>query len=84
MERVTRLPQVAGLEGPTVSRVYSKGVQQQGWYAVTVVIPRERLPEAIDHLREGGGSGITVTSPSYLFEGECRAYQRLLQELAQG
>ncbi|MBI2918327.1 MAG: ATP phosphoribosyltransferase [Chloroflexi bacterium] len=83
-ERVTRLPDLAGLQGPTVGRVFGKGYPDQGWYAVTVVIPRERLMPAVEHLRTVGGSGITVASPSFLFEGECEAYQRLLQELARG
>lgn len=83
-ERVTGLPELAGLQGPTVSRVFSKDNTEQGWYAVTVVIPRERLMLAVEHLRSVGGSGITVASPSFFFEGECLAYQRLLQELARG
>ncbi len=83
-ERVMALPDVAGLQGPTVSRVFSKGLREQGWYAVTVVVPKERLMVAVEHLRGVGGSGIAVTAPSYLFEGQCWAYQELLRELAQG
>ena len=83
-EQVTRMPELAGLQGPTLGRVYGKEHPDQGWYAVTVVIPRERLMAAVAHFRSVGGSGISVTSPGYLFEGECLAYQNLLRELARG
>lgn len=72
-------PNLAGLQGPTISKVY--GPEGDGWYAVTMVVPRERLLDAVDHLRGIGGSGITVFQAGYLFDQECLAYRDLLKAL---
>jgi ATP phosphoribosyltransferase len=72
---------VAGLEGPTVSRVYSHNGNQDDWYAVTVVVTVKELLTAVEHLRRMGGNGITVSSPQYVFEEESTAYSRLMQVL---
>ena len=64
---VAQRPEVGGLTGPTISRVYSR--DKETWYAVTTVVPRERLLEAVDHLRQIGGSGITVFQGPLRFPG---------------
>ena len=80
-EAVLRRPELAGLQGPTVAQVY--GREGDDRYAVTVVIPQHRLQEALDYLRSIGGTGITVIQPRYVHDGESRAYQRLLETLAE-
>ena len=70
-------PEVAGIQGPTVAKVFSKFSQVQDWYAVTVVVPTEMVVKAVQHLREIGGSGITVFSANYVFEGASQHFQRL-------
>lgn len=72
---------VAGLQGPTISSVYSRLGEDANWYAVTVVVPVASLLSAVEQLRCLGGNGITVTSPNYVFEGESTAYQSLLSAL---
>ncbi len=72
---------VAGLQGPTISSVYSRLGEDANWYAVTVVVPIASLLSAVEQLRCLGGNGITVTSPNYVFEGESTAYQKLLSAL---
>jgi len=74
-----RRPELAGLRGPTVARVYSP--EGEGWYAVTVVVPQERLLEAVDYLRQMGGTSITVFQPHYIFGERCQAYRRLEEAL---
>ncbi len=74
-------PEVAGIQGPTISRVYSKLDQDQDWYAVTVVVEMDRLVEAVETMRQMGGSGITVFSANYVFEGKSQIYERLVQRL---
>lgn len=74
-------PEVAGIQGPTISKVYSKLSQEQEWYAVTVVVETDKVVEAVETLRQLGGSGIIVFSANYVFEGESHAYQRLVQQL---
>ena len=76
---VAQRPEVAGLTGPTISRVYSR--DEETWYAVTTVVPRERLLEAVDHLRQIGGSGITVFQAHYVFQDQCSSYETMLQAL---
>lgn len=73
--------EVAGIQGPTISTVYSRLGGGQDWFAVTVVVERDKLLRAVEHLRKIGGSGITVLPASYVFEQESMAYQRLLEEL---
>lgn len=76
-----RRPELAGLQGPTVAPVFSRRGDGNTWYEVTVIIPKTMLTEAVDYLRLIGGSSIAVAAPAYVFEAECRAYRRLLQEL---
>ena len=73
---------IAGLRGPTIARVYPKSQQDEGdWYAVTVIVARERLQEAIDALRRAGASDITALQLSYVFESKAWSYEALLRAL---
>jgi ATP phosphoribosyltransferase len=69
-------PQVSGLRGPTIARVYN--VQEEDWYSVSLLIRKGQLMEAVDHLRDCGGIDIAASQVSYLFKGESQAYRRLL------
>ena len=73
---------LAGLQGPTISRVYN--VEEQDWYAVSLVVPREKLHDAVDHLRQAGGIDISASQVSYLFKDLCQAYKKLLESLEEG
>ena len=76
---VTQHPEVAGLKGPTISKVYSR--DDDSWYAVTMVVPRDRLLEALDYMRQIGGGSITVYQVHYVFQDQCESYQALLRAL---
>ncbi|MCS7206707.1 MAG: ATP phosphoribosyltransferase [Dehalococcoidia bacterium] len=76
---VLRRREVAGVQGPTIAPVFS--ADGRGWYAVTVLVPKQSLLEAVEHLRRMGGNGITVVQSAYFFQETCQAYQRLLQAL---
>ena len=65
---------ISGLRGPTISKVYT--LDGEGWYAVTVIVEKNRLLDAVAHLRRIGGS-VTVSQPNYVFDSECRAHARL-------
>jgi ATP phosphoribosyltransferase len=69
-------PQVAGLRGPTVARVYN--VQEEDWYSVSLLVRKNQLMEAVDHLRDCGGVDIAASQVSYLFKGQSKGYQNLL------
>ena len=72
-------PELAGLQGPTISKVYK--IEEQDWYSVSLVVPREGLLDAVDHLRQAGGVDISASRVSYLFKDQCRAYANLLESL---
>ena len=67
--------EISGLTGPTISKVYTP--DGEGWYAVTVIVEKERLLAAVEHLRRIGGSSVTVSQPNYVFQSECEALTRL-------
>ena len=73
-------PEIAGIEGPTVSQVFSKD-GETGWYAVTMVVERDKVITAVDHIRGIGGNGIIVFPTTYVFEAKCTAYDNLLEQL---
>ncbi len=79
-ERIFAQPTIAGLQGPTVSRVVVRE-QDPNWYAVNVVIPRARLFQAVTELRAIGGSGVVVMPVSYIFEEEPPRYTAMLKAL---
>ena len=68
-------PQLAGLQGPTIAKVYN--VEAQGWYSVSLLVKKDHLLEAVDHLRDSGGVDIAASQLSYLFDGRSRAFEQL-------
>ena len=49
------------------------------WYAVTVIVEKARLLDAVKRLREIGGVSVTVTQPSYMFHSKSEAAERLIK-----
>ncbi len=68
-------PDLAGLRGPTVARVYS--VEEQDWHSVSLLVKKEKLLEAVDHLHDCGAVDIEASQVSYLFDGHSQAYHNL-------
>jgi ATP phosphoribosyltransferase len=79
-ERMFALDTLGGLQGPTVSPVVVRG-ENGGWYAVHIVVRRDRLFEAVADLRSIGGSGVVVTPVVYIFEEEPSRCQAMLEAL---
>lgn len=73
-------PEIAGIQGPTIAPVYSRNEDGQ-WYAITLLVERHKVMSTVEHLRQIGGNGITVSPTSYVFEGSSQAYDRLLAAL---
>ncbi len=71
---------VGGLQGPTISPVVVREGEQK-WYSVSVVVRRDRLPQAVSELRLIGGSGIIVSPVTYIFEEEPPRYTAMLAAL---
>ncbi|HBL13124.1 MAG TPA: ATP phosphoribosyltransferase [Cyanobacteria bacterium UBA11162] len=70
---------LTGLRGPTIARVYSNNGDD--WYAVTIVVEQKMLLPAINHLRNAGGTDMTVLSPDYVFGSESWNYQQFFDKL---
>lgn len=70
---------IGGLQGPTISPVITR--DGNPWYAVHLVVRKDRLARAIGELRQIGGSGVIVAPVTYIFEEEPQAYQEMLAAL---
>jgi ATP phosphoribosyltransferase len=79
--KLHQYPNLAGLQGPTISPVYPKNPGQNGWYALSIMVKKARLHTAIQQLRDIGGSGVVVLPATFIFEEEPERWQRLQQTL---
>ena len=79
--RVTSHAEVAGLRGPTISRVYSKLGGEEGWYAATVVVQSKLLLSAVDALRRAGAGDVSVAPLRYVFQSKCWSFEALRRQL---
>ena len=77
--RVLERGEAAGLQGPTVSRVYSQSAGN--WYSVTVFVRKEQVALVVDYFRAIGGTSVSVSGVSYVFGAESESYRALLAEL---
>ena len=75
-------PDLAGLRGPTVARVYN--IEEQDWFNVSLLIKKGQLLEAVDHLRNCGAIDVAASQLSYLFNGHSEAYENLFGRNAKG
>lgn len=78
-EKLFSEKELEGLTGPTISEVLSK--DKEFWFAVHIIVERNKLTKAIAGLRRAGGSGVIVTPALYIFEEEPIQYKRLLKSL---
>lgn len=72
-------PVIGGLQGPTISPLVTR--RDGDWYAVHIVVRRDRLPQAIAELRSIGGSGVVVAPVTYIFEEEPPEVRQMLAAL---
>lgn len=79
-ERIFSQPVIAGLQGPTVSRVLVRE-QDPNWFAVNIIVRKNQIFQAITELREIGGSGVIVMPVTYIFDEEPPRYMAMLQAL---
>ena len=80
-QKVFEQPDLGGLQGPTVSRVYLRDLSDTGWYAINIVVRKDKLHRAIEQLRAIGGSGVLVLPVIYIFEEEPPRWRKLLETL---
>ena len=68
-----------GLQGPTISPVFTKNGEKM--YAIHVIVEKEKLQDAIKSLRDIGGSGVVVAPTLYIFEEEPLRFVKLKKTL---
>jgi ATP phosphoribosyltransferase len=83
---VTANPDLAGLQGPTISPVWNKHATTQDepreqWFAINVVVPQKELLPAVTYLRSIGASTVTATPVQYTFYTQSRSFVQLLERL---
>ncbi|KAK9826505.1 hypothetical protein WJX81_007753 [Elliptochloris bilobata] len=78
-ERVLACPGLQGLQGPTVSPVFSR--DGSNTFSATICVPKARLYASVKELRLVGGSGVLVLPMTYIFDEEPMRWRRLLEEL---
>lgn len=81
-DRVLSQPSLSGLQGPTVSPVFSKGGRAlPDYYAIVICVPKRALYKSVQQLRAIGGSGVLVSPLTYIFDEETPRWRQLLSEL---
>jgi ATP phosphoribosyltransferase len=80
--RSSASPPIAGLQGPTISRVIVRE-QDPNWYAVNIIVRRGQIFQAINELRAIGGSGVVVMPVTYIFDETPPRYAAMLKALAE-
>jgi ATP phosphoribosyltransferase len=77
--KVLERPECAGLQGPTIARVYTPDSGK--WFSVTVFVQKVSLTSLVDFFRTIGGISVTVSEANYVFGQQSSSYVRLLSEL---
>jgi ATP phosphoribosyltransferase len=83
-QRMFARPELCGLQGPTIAPIVpNNGTDDEAtsWYAVNLVVRKDRLTPTIASLRAVGGSGVVVTPVTYIFEEEPARYRAMLAAL---
>ena len=80
-QKVFKQPDLGGLQGPTISPVYLREPSEGTWYAISIVVRKDRLHQSIEQLRAIGGSGVLVLPLTYIFEEEPTRWRELLNSL---
>lgn len=80
-QKVFEQSDLGGLQGPTISPVYLRQPTETNWYAISIVVRKNRLTESIEQLRAIGGSGVLVLPLTYIFEEEPPRWLNLLKIL---
>lgn len=70
---------IRGLQGPTISKIITQ--ENDEWCAVHLVVKKSQLHQAIQEIRQVGGSGVVVSPVTYIFEEEPEELQQMLAAL---
>lgn len=70
---------IRGLQGPTISRILTH--DQNDFFAIHIVVKKEKLHQAIRELREIGGSGVVVSPVNFIFEEQPKEILNMMKAL---
>lgn len=74
-DMVRGAPELAGLTGPTVSKVWP--TDGRSLFSVQVVVRTEDVQRVVDHMRENGGGNSIVSELAFLYRRQSRFSARL-------
>ncbi|KAK4424408.1 ATP phosphoribosyltransferase 2, chloroplastic [Sesamum alatum] len=82
-ERILSQPSLSGLQGPTVSPVFTKrdGKVAADYFAIVICVPKKALYKSVRQLRAIGGSGVLISPLTYIFDEETPRWRQLLSKL---
>lgn len=72
-------PMIRGLQGPTVSKILT--LSKESFFAIHIIVKKEKLHKTIVELRKIGGSGVVVAPVNYIFEEEPQEITNMLKAL---
>ena len=70
---------IRGLQGPTISRILTH--DQNDFFAIHIVVKKEKLHQAIRELRDIGGSGVVVSPVNFIFEEQPKEILNMMNAL---
>lgn len=70
---------IRGLQGPTISRILTH--DQNNFFAIHIVVKKDKLHQAIRELREIGGSGVVVSPVNFIFEEQPKEILNMMKAL---
>jgi ATP phosphoribosyltransferase len=76
--RMITQPDLVGLQGPTIAPVAPHVEQNVNWWAINIVVRKDRIAQAVQQIRAIGGSGVIVSPVAYIFEEEPERYRAML------
>lgn len=78
-QRIAANPITRGLQGPTISPIYGT---DRDWHTVTIIISDKNLLNAVQYLRELGGTQCIVVPVRSIFMEQSPTYAHLLESLS--
>lgn len=82
-QRIVAVPELAGLQGPTIAPVFDKHRGQQGgWFSISLVVGSDQTVQTVQHLRSLGSTGIVVLPLQYVFGDRSDTFAQLQARLA--
>ncbi|MEM7031929.1 MAG: ATP phosphoribosyltransferase [Chloroflexota bacterium] len=80
-KKLHQFTDLAGLQGPTIAPIYPPVYTDENWFAISVMVKKDRLQTAIQQLRQIGGSGVVALPALFIFDETPERWQTFKQTL---